>query len=169
MGAEVAYSRRKTREFVVQVLYAADGGKDTPLDMLDLMENHFEGDTENDLQLSNISKEYAADLVRAVAGDKEIIDKLISKLSHNWKLHRITRVDRNILRLAVAEFIHYPDIPGKVILNEAIEIARKFGADNSPAFINGILDRINAIEPRPSSPQELKNILVKLDETKPTR
>ena len=70
------------------------------------------------------------------------IDALIEKVSEHWKLHRMPVVDRNILRLAVFELLAQHDVPGKVIMDEAIEIAKVFGTEDSPAFVNGILDKI---------------------------
>jgi len=157
-------SRRKTREFVLQVLFAADARNEDPLDVLDFLEKHFESDQEDGLQLGRVVKDFARALVEAVSRDKEVIDKLITRLSHNWKLYRINRVDRNILRMAIAEMIAYPETPGRVVLNEAIEIGKKYGAENSSAFINGILDRIHVLEPRPHSAQQLQEILTTLDQ-----
>lgn len=70
------------------------------------------------------------------------IDASLGKFSAHWKLHRMAAVDRNVLRLATFELTHCPDIPVKVTLNEAIEIAKKFGSEESGAFVNGILDQI---------------------------
>jgi N utilization substance protein B len=110
-------------------------------------------------------KDFARDLVLAVSRDLKVIDELIAHLSHHWKLHRINRVDRNILRMAIAEITNFPEIPSRVILNEAVEIGKKYGADNSSAFINGILDRIHNLEPRPCSAAQLRKIITELDES----
>ena len=109
--------------------------------------------------MHRVLKDFARNLVKAVSENKDAIDALIALLSHNWKLSRISRVDRNILRMAIAEFTQFHDIPNKVILNEAIEIGKKFGAENSAAFINGILDRVNLVDTRPNSVAELLEIL----------
>jgi transcription antitermination protein NusB len=161
-------SRRKTREFVLQVLFAADARRQDPLEVLDFLEGHFHGDEDEELKLHRVVKDFARELVAAVSRDCAIIDELISKLSHNWKLHRINRVDRNILRMAIAEMANFPEIPGRVILNEAIEIGKKYGAENSAAFINGILDRIHMLEPRPGSTAELQKSLTELDQNTST-
>ncbi|MBI5249320.1 MAG: transcription antitermination factor NusB [Desulfomonile tiedjei] len=161
-------SRRKTREFVLQVLFAADARQQDPLEALEFLESHFHGDDDEELKLHRVMKDFARQLVAAVSKDQAIIDGLISKLSHNWKLYRINRVDRNILRMAIAEMTSFPEIPGRVVLNEAIEIGKKYGAENSAAFINGILDRIHMLEPRPRSTEELQKSLTELDQNSST-
>jgi N utilization substance protein B len=161
-------SRRKTREFVLQVLFAADTRRENPLDVLEFLEKHFESEQEDDLQMHRVLKDFSRDLIEAVSQNKEIIDQLITRLSHNWKLYRINRVDRNILRMAIAEMVTFPETPGRVILNEAIEIGKKYGAENSSAFINGILDRIHVLEPRPDSAEQLLEILMTLDQPSTT-
>jgi transcription antitermination protein NusB len=161
-------SRRKTREFVLQVLFAADTRHEDPVDVLEFLEKHFESEQEDDLQMHRVLKDFSRDLIGAVSQDKDVIDRLITRLSHNWKLHRINRVDRNVLRMAIAEMITFPETPGRVILNEAIEIGKKYGAENSSAFINGILDRIHMLEPRPVSAEQLLEILMTLDQPSTT-
>lgn len=156
-------SRRKTREFVLQVLFAADARNQDPSEALHFLGTHFEDEQDEDLKMHRVVKGFATALVEAVSENLEAIDKLIAHLSHNWKLTRINRVDRNILRMAVAEFIVFHEVPGKVILNEAIEIGKKYGAENSAAFINGILDRIHVLENRPSSASQLQKLLDELD------
>ncbi len=88
-------------------------------------------------------KEFAARIVEGVHQHKEEIDRLIEKYSEHWKLHRMDRVDRNLLRMGVFELIYCDDIPIKVALNETIDLGKKFGSEESGAFINGILDRIS--------------------------
>ena len=161
-------SRRKTREFVLQVLFAADARNEDPIRTLEFLENHFSAADEEDVNLQRVTKDFARQLVLAVSRDREILDRLISNLSQHWKLHRINRVDRNILRMAIAELTNFAETPGKVILNEAIEIGKKYGAENSGAFINGILDRIHVLEIRPSSTAECYKILSGLDQSPST-
>jgi N utilization substance protein B len=91
-------------------------------------------------------KEFAARIVEGVHQHREEIDQLIRKYSEHWRLERINRVDKNILRMGVFELLHCDDIPAKVALNEAIDIGKKFGTEESGAFINGILDRISKTE-----------------------
>lgn len=88
--------------------------------------------------------DFANDLVAGVRQHLESIDKMIEGHSHHWRLDRMQRIDRNVLRLGVYELSHMKDIPRKVTINEAVELAKNFGNESSSAFINGVLDRIAA-------------------------
>jgi N utilization substance protein B len=83
---------------------------------------------------------YARRLVEGTQANQEAIDALIEGQAENWRLERMPPVDRNILRLAVHELLHEPDVPQLVIVDEAIELAKRFGAENSSRFVNGLLD-----------------------------
>jgi N utilization substance protein B len=83
------------------------------------------------------------DLVKAVAAHQDEIDALIVKFSNNWKLVRMAGVDRNVLRLGVAEILFLPEIPKSVTINEYLEVAKKFGSEDSSSFVNGILDKLD--------------------------
>ena len=85
---------------------------------------------------------FATELLEGICEAIEEIDALVGEYSHHWRLERMSKIDRNILRLGVFELKHRPDIPKKVTLNEAVELAKKFGTENSSAFINGLLDRL---------------------------
>src|SRR5512146_1694966 len=85
---------------------------------------------------------FAEDLVAGVISNLAAIDGLIKAKSKNWALGRMARVDLSILRLAVFELLFRPDIPKNVTINEAIEVSKKFGTEDSPAFVNGILDEV---------------------------
>ncbi len=90
-------------------------------------------------------------LEQLVSGVRDLqpeLDRTVERTSRNWKVRRMDRVDKSILRLAVYELLHCPDTPAAVILDEGIELAKEFGTPESPAFINGILDRV-AREARP--------------------
>ena len=91
---------------------------------------------------SGPAEEYSLELVRGVWGRVEQLDALVGEHSQHWKLARIARVELTILRLALYEMLYEPGIPLRVALNEAVELAKDFGDDNSPAFINGILDAV---------------------------
>jgi N utilization substance protein B len=86
--------------------------------------------------------EFADELVIGCANSQEQLDAKIRGVSKHWRLERMARVDRNIIRLATYELMHQPDIPRRVTLNEAVELAKRFGNEESPAFVNGVLDRI---------------------------
>jgi N utilization substance protein B len=81
-------------------------------------------------------------LVRGFGDRRDEIDATIRAVSHHWRIERMTRVDRNILRLATCELMLLPDVPRRVTLNEAIELAKRFGSEGSAGFVNGVLDRI---------------------------
>ena len=129
--------RRKGRAYALQVLYA-----------LDLNEAATAGPAVADyaglfeLEVDPPSLDFAGQLVTTVRERLGEIDDVIQSASRNWRLERMSRVDRNILRLAAAELRHFPDVPVKVAINEAVELAKRFGTSDSPAFVNGILDRI---------------------------
>lgn len=99
-------------------------------------------DSAKDADSDPAAKKFALELVEGVAEHQKAIDVLLEQHSHNWRLDRMSRIDRNILRLAVYELQHRQDIPRKVTLNEAIELGKNFGTEESSAFINGLLDRI---------------------------
>jgi N utilization substance protein B len=161
-------SRRKTREFVLQVLFAADAQGKDPEEIFPLLEHHFASDEDETVGLHRVMTDFARDLVAAVSKDRETIDKVIRQLSHHWKLYRMSRVDRNILRMAIAEMTNFPEIPGRVTLNEAIDLGKKYGAEQSATFINGILDRIHALRSLPDPAVNIHDILARLDESTPT-
>ncbi len=99
---------------------------------------------------------FAEKIVLGVLEHRREIDRLIERYSENWRLDRISTIDRNILRMAIFELLHCEDIPPKVTLNEAIDLGKRYGTEDSGSFINGILDRIQkeAIRKpiRPESP-----------------
>jgi len=86
--------------------------------------------------------DFANSIVRGLAEDRERIDGLIRGVSQHWRLERMTRVDRNVLRLGAWELVACADIPRKVTLNESIELAKRYGTETSASFVNGVLDRI---------------------------
>lgn len=85
---------------------------------------------------------FASELITGVRANLAAIDQLIESHSHNWRLERMQRIDRNVLRIGVYELQHLADVPRKVTINEAVELAKTFGNEASSAFINGLLDRI---------------------------
>ncbi len=129
-------SRRKGRELALQMLYALDmNPANPPSSSRQLL---------NDVEIDFDAVDFADDLVRGVTENKTLIDQKIHDKSKNWSIPRMARVDLNILRMATYELLLRNDIPKNVSINEAIEVAKKFGTEDSPAFINGILDEIAA-------------------------
>jgi len=88
------------------------------------------------------TRHFFEDLVRGVQQARAALDAIVETYSDNWKVFRMPRVDRNVIRMAVYEMLWIEDIPTKVTINEAIDIGKRFGTEDSGAFINGILDRI---------------------------
>ena len=131
--------RTKAREYALQILYAVDITKDDPGDCV---RRFWEGSEES----SGEVKKFAADLVLGVSDNKKEIDRMIAKYATNWKLDRMAVIDRNVLRFAAYELLYEKDIPPKVSINEAIDIAKKFGGPDSGKFVNGVLDKINKTE-----------------------
>ena len=95
-----------------------------------------------ELDVDPAAHAFAGELVDAARRHADRVDSVITAASRNWRLERMSRVDRNILRLGTCELIQYPDVPVNVVINEAVELAKRFGAGESAAFVNGILDRI---------------------------
>ena len=99
---------------------------------------------------SSRTRAFAEQLVEGVTAHREEVDSRIKKYAANYDLHRIAVVDRSVLRLAIYEMLHCADVPPVVCINEAIEIAKKFGSEDSGGFVNGILDRVRAELNRPA-------------------
>ncbi|MGA9043115.1 MAG: transcription antitermination factor NusB [Terriglobales bacterium] len=128
-------TRRKSRELVLQMLFQADMGKQGADDVRRVFWN----------ERKDIGPEvqgFAEDLFRVATDRTAEIDGLIEGHAEHWRMERMAAVDRNILRAAVAELLGYPATPRAVIINEALEIARKFSAPESVQFINGVLDSV---------------------------
>ena len=140
-------NRRKLRESGIQILYGLDFYELNPDQAIHTYTEHFDGEIADDGFLLAV--------IAGVHGHRDDIDNLIRQFSTNWRLERMAIVDRNILRLATYELLHLDDIPRKVCINEAIEVAKRYGGDDSPSFINGILDRI-ALEVRGPETEEEK-------------
>lgn len=127
-------SRRLGRELAVQMLYAVDVN---PSEEFPSVPQVTEGS-----KVPYESLDFAEELVRGVGEHRTRIDRVISEKSKNWSLERMSKVDLCILRMAIFELLFRADIPKNVTINEAIEVAKKFGTKDSPAFINGILDEV---------------------------
>jgi N utilization substance protein B len=127
-------TRRRAREVTLQVLYEEDIN---PLRELITADQFVAKRMLHNKPLVA----FAQELLHGVRNHRQEIDKLLSKHAANWSIKRMTTIDRNILRISTYEIV-YGDIPGRVSINEAIELAKRYGHRNSPLFVNGILDRI---------------------------
>ncbi len=130
-------NRRQARECALQILYPADLASVPPGDG----ESLFWEDQEEQSPPAEVV-EFTHRIVRGVWENRRRIDGIIEQFSVNWKMSRMPCVDRNVLRIGVYEFLHCPDIPVMVTINEAIELGKAYSTKESGAFINGILDRI---------------------------
>jgi N utilization substance protein B len=127
-------TRRKSRELTLQFLYQGElAGQDNLLDFEEYCV-HF--------QVNKKAIPYAKKLLDGVQEKGDAINQLIRKYAENWRLERMSVIDRNILRLAVYEVHYQDDVPISVAINEAVEIAKRFSTDDSAPFINGILDGV---------------------------
>ena len=127
-------TRRQAREFALQALFYMDMQDDASLQMLESFCDNFRPPKK--------ARAFFLTLVNGVINARRDIDTLIEQHSKNWKIHRMSRVDRNVMRIAVFELLHCEDIPPKVTINEAVDVGKKFGTEESGAFINGIMDSI---------------------------
>ncbi len=128
-------TRRKSRELALQMLFQADMGKQKPEDVRRIFWKE-RADIAADVQ------GFAEDIFRAATDRSSEIDTLIERHAEHWRMDRMAAVDRNILRAAVAELIAYPATPRAIVINEALEIARKFSSPESVQFLNGVLDSV---------------------------
>lgn len=128
-------TRRKSRELALQMLFQADVGEQAGDEV---RKSFWQGRGE----VSNEVQGFANDIFRVAQDRAEEINQLIQSHAENWRVDRMAAVDRNVLRAAVAEFLGFPKTPRAVVINEAIEIARKFSSPESAQFINGVLDSV---------------------------
>lgn len=124
--------RHKARELALQGLYALESGQETESE---ITEHIIASD-----DLSEKTLKFARDLFTLVTANTQWADEQIARLAENWDLRRIATIDRTILRMALVELSKMPDVPVKVVINEAIELAKTFSTRQSFSFINGILD-----------------------------
>jgi len=128
-------TRRKSRELVLQMLFQADMAKQAAEEVRKTFWTQ-RPDIDAD------AREFADDLFRVATDRSEEIDMLIGQHARHWKMDRMATVDRNVLRGAVAEFLGFPQTPRAIVINEALEIARRFSTPESVQFINGVLDSV---------------------------
>jgi N utilization substance protein B len=115
--------RRRARELILRVLFQKD--------FVECPEGW-----------SQVPDAYAREVLQGIEEHRAEIDQLIAERAQGWRLERLHSVDRNLLRMAIYELLYRDDVPPEVVIDEAVELAKKYGAEKSPAFINGILDRI---------------------------
>jgi N utilization substance protein B len=127
-------ARTEGRESALQMLFALEAGGGSVERVIASYWHETPGDPEG--------RSYADEAVRGVAEDLDKLDEAIRKASTNWRLERMARVDRNVLRLGTWELMHAAEVPRAVILDEAVELAKRFGSEESSAFVNGVLDRV---------------------------
>ena len=126
--------RRTARELALKFLYQTEFNSNSPDSEL----NSF-------CDRANVSEEvqsFTQTLIKNILFHKKEVDELLEKISANWAPDRMAVIDKNILRLGICELLFDPTTPPKVVINEAVEIAKKFGTEESPDFINGILDKV---------------------------
>ncbi|MEA3545144.1 MAG: transcription antitermination factor NusB [Thermodesulfobacteriota bacterium] len=148
----MSMNRRVGREYALKTLFALQLDNDqTESDRLyDSILNHFRFADDvlgepldiTDVPLTTSTRLFAESIVHGVVEFRAVIDKNISEIAKNWSLQRMTPVDLSILRIGTYELLYRPEIPHPVVLDEAIEIAKRYGTKESPSFINGLLDKI---------------------------
>jgi N utilization substance protein B len=127
--------RRKSREMALQMLFQSDMGKQNE----DHVRKTFWAERST---VDQESREFADDLFRVARDRSKEIDDLIQKHTEHWRMDRMPAVDRNLLRLGVAEFLGFPKTPRAIVINEALDIAHRYSSPESVQFINGVLDSV---------------------------
>ncbi len=140
--------RRRAREYALQILFQLELTGSEVSD--EVLEEFWEGNDEDDEV-----REFTGSVVKTTRKNLREIDETIKRAAEHWSLERMAAIDRNILRAATCELLYRSDIPPSVVINEAIEIARKYSTEDSAPFINGILDKI-AKAVRPATPGRRK-------------
>jgi N utilization substance protein B len=160
-------TRRQARERAVQFLFQYDHNPQRDLDaalehfwlhqrpaVIDMIEGRSSWGEEKEIPPPTVDdlavRNFAEPLIRGVLENRDALDSELQDLAANWDLHRMAGVDRNILRLAAHELLQRDDVPPVVIINEAVDIAKKFSTDDSGKFVNGILDKLAVQLDRPA-------------------
>ncbi len=128
-------TRRKSRELAMQMLFQGDLGKQTSDEV-----RKFFWNSRDDVDAE--TRGFTEDLYRVATARAPEIDAIIEQHSQNWRIERMPVVDRNLLRAAVAELLEYPNTPAPIVINESLEVARRYAAPESIHFLNGVLDAI---------------------------
>jgi N utilization substance protein B len=130
-------SRKKSREVAMELLFQMSINKE----QLEVTINNFIENTDYDM--NEIDMEYVTKVLQGVNDNMDNIDKAIEKYLINWKLNRVSKINLSILRVCTYELLFDEEIPSKVAINEALELAKKYSEESSVSFINGVLDKIN--------------------------
>jgi N utilization substance protein B len=128
-------TRRKSRELTMQMLFQGDLGKQTPEEVRKLF-----WPSRDDVDAE--TRGFAEDLHRVASTRQAEIDGIIEAHSQNWRIERMPVVDRNLLRTAIAEMLEYPNTPAAIVINESLEVAKRYAAPESIQFLNGVLDAV---------------------------
>lgn len=137
--------RRLAREIALQSLYQVEMNGVSAEEAIQTVVEEARDENETNLSISKgetISTSYIQELVAGTLSHRQEIDELLSAYLKGWRMDRLSRVDRQILRLAVYEMLHRKDVPAKVVINEAIELAKHFGTEESGKFVNGVLGKM---------------------------
>lgn len=138
--------RSKSREYALQILFslenlAGEDGKISAESAPGAIANYLQNFApDNHEEISDVP--FLQRLVVGICNDLESIDAELEKHSEHWKLYRMTRIDRNVLRIGAEELKSFRDVPSRVTLDECVELAKRFGTDDSSAFVNGVLDKV---------------------------
>ncbi|WP_018751506.1 transcription antitermination factor NusB [Paenibacillus sanguinis] len=136
--------RRLAREIAVQSMYQMEMNEVDAEEAVMMLLTEAAGENESEVELSDIdaTKAFVLELIEGTWGHKEAIDELLVDYLKGWQLSRLSKVDRQVLRLATYEMVFRDDVPGKVAVNEAIELAKHFGTGDSGKFVNGVLGKM---------------------------
>jgi N utilization substance protein B len=129
-------ARHSGREAALQMLFQMEASGASADEAIELFWRSFAADADPE------GRAYADEVVRGVGAGREALDKHIAEASLHWRVERMARVDRNVLRLGTWELANRRDVPRAVVLDEAVELAKAFGTDDSSSFVNGVLNRI---------------------------
>lgn len=133
-----AQAKRRAREAALQMLYQCDVGRAGAYESI----QSYWAARDEDGMLDESLRAFADSMVRGTLDRREEIDRLITAHAQNWRIERMTVIDRIVLRMGVYEMLAQPDTPSKVIINEAIELARSYSGDEAVGFVNGVLDAV---------------------------
>jgi N utilization substance protein B len=136
--------RRVAREIALQSLYQIEMNHVSPMDAVTSVIEEAENDNESELEVAaeKLSPDYIVELVEGTFTHKKEIDIMLEEYLKGWQMDRLSRIDREVLRLAVYEMVYRDDVPPKVVVNEAIELSKHFGTEESGKFVNGVLGKM---------------------------